>query len=152
MSAFGYFGSKQRIAARFQDRLPPHNAWVELFCGSAARTLAKKPAPIEVINDINGDIVNFFRQLQANTSRLTLPNEIPIGLSGEFVSDAGKLSQWQAFVRRSRLDSIEINLEGVVKVIADFILPPSQAAAEEITFALTWVKGGPWDKAMTTVR
>jgi len=70
MSAFGYFGSKRRIAAKLQDRLPPHNAWVELFCGSAAMTLAKKAAPIEVINDINGDIVNFFRQLRSNTSRL----------------------------------------------------------------------------------
>lgn len=67
MSAFGYFGSKQRIAAKLQDRLPPHNAWVDLFCGSAAMTLAKEPAQIEVINDINGDIVNFFRQLQTHT-------------------------------------------------------------------------------------
>jgi DNA adenine methylase len=67
MSAFGYFGSKQRIAAKLKDRLPPHNAWVDLFCGSAAMTLAKKPAEIEVINDINGDIVNFFRQLQNHT-------------------------------------------------------------------------------------
>ena len=33
-------------------------------------TLAKDPAPIEVINDINGDIVNFFRQLQKNTAKL----------------------------------------------------------------------------------
>jgi DNA adenine methylase len=70
MSAFGYFGSKQRIAAKLQDNLPPHNAWVELFCGSAAMTLAKKPALIEVINDINGDIVNFFSQLRENASRL----------------------------------------------------------------------------------
>lgn len=33
-------------------------------------TLAKKPALIEVINDINGDVVNFFRQLQAHTVKL----------------------------------------------------------------------------------
>jgi DNA adenine methylase len=70
MSAFGYFGSKRRLAAKIRARLPPHNAWVELFCGSAAMTLAKEPAPIEVINDINGDIVNFFRQLQINKARL----------------------------------------------------------------------------------
>lgn len=64
MSAFGYFGSKLRIAAKMHDKLPPHNAWVELFCGSAAMTLAKSPAPIEVINDINGEIVNFYQQLR----------------------------------------------------------------------------------------
>ena len=64
MSAFGYFGSKLRIAAKMYDKLPPHNAWVELFCGSAAMTLAKEPAPLEVINDINGEIVNFYEQLR----------------------------------------------------------------------------------------
>src|SRR5437870_7969202 len=64
MSAFGYFGSKLRIAAKMHARLPPHNCWVELFCGSVAMTLAKKPAVIEVINDINGEIVNFYEQLR----------------------------------------------------------------------------------------
>src|ERR1700682_5844797 len=70
MSAFGYFGSKLRIAAKLGGQLPPHSAWVELFCGSAAMTLAKQPAPIEVINDLNGEIVNFFRQLRDNSAQL----------------------------------------------------------------------------------
>src|SRR5881227_1544734 len=70
MSAFGYFGSKLRIAAKMYDKLPPHNAWVEPFCGSAAMTLAKKPAPIEVINDINDEIVNFYKQLRDHGDEL----------------------------------------------------------------------------------
>lgn len=70
MSAFGYFGSKLRIAAKMHDKLPPHNAWVELFCGSAAMTLAKDPAELEVINDINSDIVNFYRQLRLAGDKL----------------------------------------------------------------------------------
>ena len=57
---FGYFGAKLRIASQIVHSLPPHNAWVEAFCGSAALTVAKSPAPIEVINDLDGDIVNFF--------------------------------------------------------------------------------------------
>ena len=44
--AFGYYGAKVRIASQIINSLPPHNAWVEAFCGSAALTLAKKPAPI----------------------------------------------------------------------------------------------------------
>lgn len=67
---FGYYGCKQRLSARIVATLPPHNAWVEAFCGSAAVTLAKKPAPIEVINDIHGEIINFFRQLRENTGEL----------------------------------------------------------------------------------
>lgn len=67
---FGYFGSKQRLATRIAESLPPHNAWVEAFCGSAAVTLAKRPAPIEIINDIDNQIVNFFKQLRENSEAL----------------------------------------------------------------------------------
>lgn len=47
-------------------KLPPHSCWVEAFCGSAALTFAKEPAPIEVINDINDNIINVFKQLREN--------------------------------------------------------------------------------------
>jgi len=67
---FGYFGSKNKIALQLCENLPPHNCWVEAFCGSAALTLAKPPSQIEVINDINGEIVNVFRQLRNNHKKL----------------------------------------------------------------------------------
>lgn len=67
---FGYFGSKNKLAFRLCRELPPHNCWVEAFCGSSALTLAKKPAPIEIINDINNDIVNLFRQLRTKPKEL----------------------------------------------------------------------------------
>lgn len=63
-AAFGYFGSKLRLARQILRHLPPHNCWVELCCGSAALTMAKKRAYIEVINDLDGNIVNVFRQLR----------------------------------------------------------------------------------------
>jgi len=69
-SPFGYFGSKHKLALPIIKYLPPHNAWVEAFCGSAAVTLAKDPVQIEVINDINSEIINFFSQLRKNSSRL----------------------------------------------------------------------------------
>ena len=55
---FGYYGSKQKIARKLISDLPPHNAWVEAFCGSAALTLAKPPSPIEIINDRDDQIGN----------------------------------------------------------------------------------------------
>src|SRR5208283_3880727 len=67
---FGYFGSKQRLAFRIAKLLPPHSAWVEAFCGSAAVTMAKKPAEIEVINDVDQKIVNVFRQLREHPDEL----------------------------------------------------------------------------------
>src|SRR5882724_6989302 len=67
---FGYFGSKNKIALKLCSKLPPHNCWVEAFCGSASLTLRKKPAPIEVINDIDDEIVNVFKQLRTNQKKL----------------------------------------------------------------------------------
>ncbi len=67
---FGYFGSKNKIAMQLCQELPKHNCWVEAFCGSAALTLAKPPALIEVINDIDSEIVNVFKQLRNNYDEL----------------------------------------------------------------------------------
>ena len=67
---FGYFGSKNKIAMQLCEELPPHNCWVEAFCGSAALTLRKQPAPIEIINDIDNEIVNLFQQLRENHEEL----------------------------------------------------------------------------------
>lgn len=67
---FGYYGAKQRIASKLLYSLPPHHAWVEAFCGSAAITLAKKAVPIEVINDLDGQVVNVFKQLRENSEAL----------------------------------------------------------------------------------
>lgn len=69
-SPFGYFGSKRRIGLQIAGHLPPHNAWVEAFCGSAAITLVKPPASIEIINDIDNEIVNLFQQLRDNSKEL----------------------------------------------------------------------------------
>lgn len=68
--AFGYYGAKVRIASQIINSLPPHNAWVEAFCGSAALTFAKKPAPIEIINDLDEQIINLFDQLRNNPEKL----------------------------------------------------------------------------------
>jgi DNA adenine methylase len=67
---FGYFGSKFRLASKLVAGLPPHKAWVEAFCGSAALTLAKAPAPIEIINDVDDQIANLFQQLRQEPKEL----------------------------------------------------------------------------------
>ncbi len=67
---FGYYGAKYKIASQIISTLPPHYAWVEAFCGSAALTIAKSPAPIEIINDIDDQIINLFEQLRNNSDKL----------------------------------------------------------------------------------
>jgi DNA adenine methylase len=69
-SPFSYFGSKNRISTKILSFFPPHYAWVEAFCGSASITFAKSPSKIEIINDIDDQIVNFFEQLRNNKEAL----------------------------------------------------------------------------------
>ncbi len=57
-------GGKARMARWIADRLPPHRAYVEPFAGTAAVFLAKARSPIEVLNDMNGDIIAVYRCLQ----------------------------------------------------------------------------------------
>ena len=63
-SPITWFGGKSRLAAQIIRYFPNHKIYTEVFGGSAAVLLAKDPAPVEVYNDLNGDVVNFFRVLR----------------------------------------------------------------------------------------
>jgi DNA adenine methylase len=44
--------------------IPDHRTYVELFGGGASLLIARDPSPIEVYNDLNSGLVNFFRVLR----------------------------------------------------------------------------------------
>ncbi len=62
--AFNYFGGKFSLADKLQPFFPKHVHFVDVFCGSMVVTLNKKYSEIDTANDINGDIVNFFKILR----------------------------------------------------------------------------------------
>lgn len=60
--SFTWMGSKRRLARRLLPLFPEHTCYVEAFAGSAALLLTRdEPAHVEVLNDVDGEIVNFFR-------------------------------------------------------------------------------------------
>lgn len=60
-----WLGGKRRLADRLIPLFPQHDCYVEVFCGGAAMYfLRPAPAPVEVINDINGELVNLYRVVQ----------------------------------------------------------------------------------------
>jgi DNA adenine methylase len=65
-----YPGAKWLLADWIASQLPEHKQYLEPFCGSAAIFLNKEPADHEIINDLNGDIVNLFRVLRSNSLEL----------------------------------------------------------------------------------
>lgn len=61
---FPYYGSKGRLARWIVDLMPRHRVYVEPFAGSAAVLFAKQPAPVEIVNDLDRNVVTFFRALR----------------------------------------------------------------------------------------
>ncbi|HDV7709784.1 TPA: DNA adenine methylase, partial [Escherichia coli] len=56
-----WIGGKRRLAKHILPLFPAHECYVEPFCGAAALYFLKTPGKIEVINDINGELVNLYR-------------------------------------------------------------------------------------------
>lgn len=56
-----WIGGKRRLAELLLSRFPAHTCYVEVFAGGAAVFFARHPADVEVLNDINGDLVNLYR-------------------------------------------------------------------------------------------
>ncbi len=67
---FPYYGSKGRLAGWITDLMPEHRVYVEPFAGSAAVLFAKRSAAIEIVNALDGNVVNFFRTLRERESEL----------------------------------------------------------------------------------
>lgn len=56
-----YYGGKQKLASTILSCVPEHTSYIEPFLGGAAIFFAKEPADIEVLNDTNSELINFYR-------------------------------------------------------------------------------------------
>ena len=61
---FPYYGGKQQLCDLIASLLPKHTTYVEVFGGAAAVLFAKAPSKIEIYNDLEDGVVNFFRVLR----------------------------------------------------------------------------------------
>ena len=68
--AFGWYGGKYSHLDWLLPLLPETQHYCEPFGGSAAVLVNRPPSPIETYNDIDGELVNFFRVLRENKEKL----------------------------------------------------------------------------------
>lgn len=91
-SPFKWVGGKSRLRKHIVALLPEHTCYVELFAGAAWVLFAKPPSNVEVLNDIDEELVNFFRVVKYK------PEEFIQSFEWELVSRA-------EFTRLANLDT-----------------------------------------------
>lgn len=73
-----YYGGKQKLASTILKLIPAHTLYCEPFVGGAAIFFAKAPSKVEVINDVNKEMINFYKAVQ--NDYVGLEKEIKISL------------------------------------------------------------------------
>ncbi|MDD3581309.1 MAG: DNA adenine methylase [Desulfobacca sp.] len=68
---FGWYGGKFNHLEWLLPLLPQCHHYCEPFGGSAAVLLNRQPSPVETYNDLDGEVVNFFRVLRDKKEELT---------------------------------------------------------------------------------
>lgn len=94
-SPFKWVGGKSRLRKQIVAMLPAHTCYVELFAGAAWVLFAKSPSEVEVLNDLDQELVSFFRVVKEK------PEELIASFEWELVSRA-------EFERLASLDTSQL--------------------------------------------
>jgi DNA adenine methylase len=106
--AFGWYGGKFSHLDWLLPLLPTCHHYCEPFAGSGAVLLNRPPAAIETYNDLDGEVVNFFRVLRNNKAELvekiglTPFSREEFGLACEIDSALDPLERARRFYVRAR--------------------------------------------------
>lgn len=92
--------------------------------------------------DFDGDTLRQAVQATFHRRKTALTGEAPFGLTDAFSQDTQKLAQWQAFLRKNRLEALA--LDDVIAALARFIQPVIKAAHADEVLHVHWQAGGPW--------
>lgn len=65
-----YVGGKITLGPRIAELLPAHEHYVEPYAGSLAVLLSKRPSRMETVNDLDGDVMCFWRVLRDQPDEL----------------------------------------------------------------------------------
>jgi predicted nucleotidyltransferase component of viral defense system len=90
--------------------------------------------------------ITLSRAIKATFDRRRTPLSIepPLALTAEFSEDASKQAQWKAFIRKGKLKTSEETLGDIIAILQNFLMPPTQSAAQGKKFELIWSPSGLW--------
>lgn len=100
-SPLGYLGGKSRLAKRIVERIPPHTCYVEPFCGGAWVYFTKEPSRVEVLNDMDGELVTFWKVIRHHLPEFLRCLEYPLISREEFMQANRQDPKWLTDVQRA---------------------------------------------------
>lgn len=68
---FGWVGGKSQLATDIVKMMPEHEMYVEVFAGGLNVLYAKPKINLEVVNDINGELINLHRHIRKSPESLS---------------------------------------------------------------------------------
>ena len=83
-SPIKWVGGKSRLRKQIIDLIPPHTCYVEPFAGAAWVLFGKPSSNVEVLNDVDQDLINFFRVVKENPEGLIASFEWEMVSRAEF--------------------------------------------------------------------
>jgi DNA adenine methylase len=83
-SPIRWVGGKSRFRKHIIPLIPEHSCYVELFAGAAWVLFGKPPSSVEVLNDIDQELINFFRVLKQKPTELIQSFEWELVSRAEF--------------------------------------------------------------------
>ena len=91
---FVWFGGKSRWAKEINRRLGTVQTYAEPFAGSLAVLLTRGRAKHEVITDLDGGLVNFYRAVVADPEAVWRHADWPTGYHDDLVARRRWLAEW----------------------------------------------------------
>jgi len=88
-SPIKWVGGKSRLRKRIIALLPDHTCYVEPFAGAAWVLFGKRPSAVEILNDKEQELVNFFRVVKEKPEELIASFEWELVSRAEFQRLAG---------------------------------------------------------------
>lgn len=141
-----YYGGKSRLAQTIVGLFPPHRTYVEPFCGGGSVFFAKPPSPVEVINDLHGDLVNFFRVLRnkKQCAQLIALHDLTPWSRKEFgcCVEALNAGRWENAVERAwtYLVSIRQGRGGIALRASNWSFSKTKSAGGMSGWTRTWMR------------
>ena len=82
-----YPGGKSKVAKTIINQMPPHEKYVEPFAGAAHVFFKKPKAKKNVLNDINKNLIRFFKEIKDNKICCDISPSYSVDFKCQFISN-----------------------------------------------------------------